>query len=228
MSGGIAHEINNPLTIIQGYASQLTSLVQRKQLTDGKVIHAAEKIIETSERISKIIYKLRSFARDGEGEPFRDHSVAAIVESALDFCRARFRNHNIKISAGNIPEDLVIYCRPVQLVQTLFNLLNNSFDAVQSLKEKWVQIDVKDLGDRIEIMVTDSGQGISADVAAKIFDPFFTTKDIGQASGLGLSISNSLVTSHSGKLYLCDKTKNTCFIISLPKSQGGVASAKAA
>ncbi len=219
MSGGIAHEINNPLTIIQGYASQLSSLVTRQGLTDDKVVHAAQKIIETSERISRIIYKLRSFARDGEGEPFRDHSVAAIIENALDFCRARFRNHNVKISTNEIAPNLVIYCRPVQMVQSLFNLLNNAFDAVQNYPEKWVHIEVKDLGKNIEILVMDSGEGIDSSIANKIFDPFFTTKDVGQASGLGLSISNSLIASHGGKLSLGTKHKNTCFIVSLPKTQ---------
>ncbi len=229
MGGGIAHEINNPLTIIQGYAAQLISLVQRQQLNEEKVTHAAEKIIETSERISKTIYKLRSFARDGEGEPFREHPVSAVVESALDFCRARFRNHNIKLTAAAIPPELMITCRPVQMIQTVFNLLNNSFDAVLPLKEKWVHVEVKDVGSEVEIHVTDSGKGIPADVAAKIFDPYFTTKDIGQASGLGLSISNSLVSAHGGKIYLAPKSENTCFVISVPKTQApAVVPAKAA
>lgn len=217
MGGGIAHEINNPLTIIQGYASQLTSMIQRKQLTNEKVIHAAEKIIETSERISKTVYKLRSFARDGENEPFREEQLKVIVESALDFCRARFRNHNIKIMADEINPDLVVNCRPVQLIQSIFNLLNNSFDAVQKLNDKWVQINVKEVGANIEIHVMDPGQGIPAEIASKMYDPFFTTKDVGQASGLGLSITSSLVNTHGGKIYLKPNSPNTCFVISLPK-----------
>ncbi len=217
MGGGIAHEINNPLTIIQGYAAQLTSMIHRKQLPDDKVVYAAEKIIETSERIAKIVYKLRSYSRDGEKEPFRTEEVKVIVESALDFCRARFRNHNIKINFAEIPAHLLVNCRPVQLIQSIFNLLNNSFDAVSKLSEKWIQIDVKELEDQIEIHVTDSGKGIPDSVANKMYDPFFTTKDIGQASGLGLSITNSLLAMHGGKIHLDTTTKNTCFVITLPK-----------
>lgn len=219
MGGGIAHEINNPLTIIQGYAAQLTSMVHRKGLTDDKVVHAAEKIIETSERIAKTVHKLRSFSRDGEKEPFREEEIKVIVESALDFCRARFRNHNIKIISPEIPQYLVVNCRPVQLIQSIFNLLNNAFDAVSKLSERWVQIDVKDLEHQIEIHITDSGKGIPDSVANKMYDPFFTTKDVGQASGLGLSITNSLVATHGGKIHLNRESRNTCFVITLPKSK---------
>ncbi|OQW48919.1 MAG: hypothetical protein A4S09_13205 [Proteobacteria bacterium SG_bin7] len=218
MGAGIAHEINNPLTIIQGYASQMTSMIQRKQLSDDKVVHAAGKIIETSERIAKVVHKLRSFARDGENEAFRHEQVKVIVTSALEFHRARFRNHNIKVNFSEISPELFVNCRPVQLIQGIFNLLNNSFEAVSKLNEKWVQIDVYGVEDQIEIHVTDSGKGIDEDIAKKMYDPFFTTKDVGQASGLGLSITNSLVAAHGGKIYLNTKAKNTCFVITIPKS----------
>ena len=218
MSASVAHEVNNPLTIIQGYASQLISAIDRNQLSEQKIVTTANKIIDTSERISTVIRNLKAFANDGTGDPLRPVSIKSIVESVENFCKTRFKNHGIKLVIPNIAEQIQVQCRPVQIVQLLLNLLNNSFDAVHTLEDKWVEISVKDSSNFVEISITDSGQGIPNHVANMMFEPFFTTKDIGRGSGLGLSISQSLAKEHHGNLILDRSAKNTRFVLSLVRS----------
>jgi signal transduction histidine kinase len=97
------------------------------------------------------------------------------------------------------------------------NLLNNAFDAIQSLEEKWIKISFSDIGDWVKIIVTDSGPGIPFDVQMKMMQPFYTTKEIGKGTGLGLSISKGIIERHNGRLYLDNTSPNTQFVIALPK-----------
>jgi C4-dicarboxylate-specific signal transduction histidine kinase len=99
------------------------------------------------------------------------------------------------------------------------NLINNSHDSVLNLKDRWVKIEVLDKDNFIEISVTDSGNGIPEPIAQKMMNPFFTTKEVGKGTGLGLSISKGLAEDHGGSLYYDPTSKNTRFVIKLPKYQ---------
>lgn len=114
-------------------------------------------------------------------------------------------HHEIKIS-----------CHPAQISQIILNLLNNSFDAVSVLEEKWVRLVVKENKNDVEIQVTDSGKGIPYEYQSKLTQPFFTTKASGKGTGLGLSISQVIAEAHHGELYLDKESKNTRFIVKLP------------
>ena len=217
MSSGISHEINNPLTIIEGFANQIISMAKRGQSETAKNIYLAEKIVENSERISKIIRGLRSFAREGDKEPFAQASIAKILSDTLDFCKARFKNHGIELTCAAIDPGLKIDCRPVQIAQIFLNLLYNSFDAVKAIETRWIRVDVVEESHFVSISFTDSGPGILPAVKEKIFEPFFTTKDIGNGAGLGLSICISLTREHGGEIQLDEDCPNTRFVIKLPK-----------
>lgn len=219
MSGGIAHEINNPLTVIQARSFQLTQMLDSNKLDPVKIRQAAESISRTAEKIARIIKSLRSFARDGAFDPFDIVPVKRIVEETLEFCRTRFYNHGIEVEMTPISEDLEIECRIVQIEQVLLNLLNNSFDAIEALPEKWVRVEVIDSEPTLEIRVIDSGNGIPLAIADKIMHPFFTTKEVGKGTGLGLSISSGIVKSHNGELFIDHMAPNTTFVIRLPKLQ---------
>jgi len=97
--------------------------------------------------------------------------------------------------------------------------LNNAHDAIAARAEKWIKISVVDGNGFLEIKVTDSGTGISAEIREKIFQPFFTTKEIGKGTGMGLSISSGIIKNHCGELRVDEKCPNTCFSIRLPKKQ---------
>ena len=103
----------------------------------------------------------------------------------------------------------------------MVNLLNNAADAVSFLDEKWVKIEIQEMNGKIEILVTDSGQGIPEEIREKILEPFFTTKEIGEGTGIGLSISQNIIRNHSGSLSVNSDCKNTQFIIKLPKKHIG-------
>lgn len=220
MSGGIAHEINNPLTVIQARAFQLNQMVEQNKLDPAKIKQAADSISRTADKIAKIIKSLRSFAREGTYDPFEVVPVNRLIEETLEFCRTRFYNHGVEIEVGPIDPDLEIECRVIQIEQVLLNLLNNSFDAIQNLDDRWIRVNVKDMDEEgIEIIVTDSGSGIAPDLQDQIMVPFFTTKEVGKGTGLGLSISTGIIRSHKGTLRLDPVSANTAFVVQLPKFQ---------
>lgn len=219
MSGGIAHEINNPLTVIQARAFQLTQMVDGDKLDPAKVKQAAESISRTADKIAKIIKSLRSFAREGSLDPFELVPVKQLVEETLEFCRTRFYNHGVEIEVADIDPELEVECRVIQIEQVLLNLLNNSFDAIQNLEDRWIRVTVRETADQVELTVSDSGLGISSDLQDQIMLPFFTTKEVGKGTGLGLSISTGIMKSHKGSLKLDTSEKHTTFVASLPKWQ---------
>lgn len=225
MAGGIAHEINNPLAIIQGRATQLLDAAKNGTMTAGMVAKMAESIFATSDRIAKIIRAMRSFARDVDHDPFASAGVGQILEDTFELCRERFRIHGIQLTVDEVPADLQIECRSVQIGQVLLNLLSNAHDAAEPQSDPWVRVEVKDAGEGIEISVTDSGCGIPRGLAEKIFQPFFTTKAVGKGTGLGLSLSSSIIHEHSGRLWIDEGCANTRFSIWLPKRQAASAPA---
>jgi PAS domain S-box-containing protein len=219
MSGGIAHEINNPLTVIQARAFQLTQMLESNKLDAPKVKQIAESISRTTEKIARIIRSLRSFARDGALDPFDIVPVSRLVEETLEFCRTRFYNNGIEVEMPAVDPELEVECRLVQIEQVLLNLLNNSFDAIHQLQEKWVRLEVEEFDEHLEIRVVDSGPGIAPEIIDRIMMPFFTTKEVGKGTGLGLSISLGIMRSHHGELYVDMKRPNTVFVMRLPKLQ---------
>lgn len=216
MAAGIGHEINNPLASIQAHVEDLKELVASKKISDEQVFQRLSKIEKTGERIAKIIRGLRTFARaEAIGEK-RRQPLREVVLDTLEFCSERFRQSGIALHVQEIPQDVEIECLPGQISQVLLNLLNNSFDAVERSETRWVEVAVKKKADQIEIRITDSGGGISPIIRSRIMQPFFTTKEPGKGSGLGLSISQGIIASHSGTLKLNEQSAHTEFVICLP------------
>jgi PAS domain S-box-containing protein len=217
MAGGIAHEINNPLAIIHGKSRQLQILAQKNQLTPELVTESAELIQSTVSRISKIVKGLRGLAREDSNDPFEKSNLADLIEVTLSLCREKFRNYFIELKVAPIPEGLFIHERGTQLSQVFLNLLNNAFDAVQQADQKWVSLTFRQpQQDEIEIVVSDSGPGVSAELRSRIMLPFFTTKPTGSGTGLGLSISRTIAETHGGTIYLDEREAHTSFVVRLP------------
>ena len=119
--------------------------------------------------------------------------------------------HNLDSS-----RDVELLCDRVQISQIIINLVSNAIDAISLLDEKWVEIKLEYTEKFCEIRVIDSGGGLSPEIQDKIFDPFFTSKSVGKGTGLGLSVSVSIADAHSGKLFVDNDYKNTCFCLRLP------------
>jgi PAS domain S-box-containing protein len=219
MAGGIAHEINNPLAIISGKATQLIRLLGEEKFDHSVLIKHSETIDRTAHRIAEIVKGLKSFSRDAENDPFNMVTLNSIIEETLAFCQARFASHNTFLTIGDYDRRLFLECRSAQISQAVLNLLNNSFDAVQTLSDKWVRLEVRDLGEIIEISITDSGLGIPKNVQDKMMMPFFTTKEVGKGTGLGLSIVSGIIKAHHGTIEIDQRSQNTKFVLKFPKNQ---------
>lgn len=218
MASGVAHEINNPLTIVQGKARQIERTVSSSPLDIEKVRSDLGKIVSTTDRIVKIIKGLRSFSRDSSRDPIELANVNSIVEDVLDLSSERFKNHHVDLRV-DIQTNADIECRGAQIAQILMNLLNNGYDAVSGCDEKWVELKITRTESSVLFMVSDSGIGITPDVADKMMRPFFTTKGVGNGTGLGLSISKGIAEDHLGTLRFDSLSRHTCFVLDLPLRQ---------
>lgn len=221
MAAGVAHEVNNPLAIIHGKCDQLIDRLQQGSLGNeapDRDLKDLKKIAETSQRIARIVRALLSFSRDFKVGAFAPVNVRSIIEDSLELCRERFKNHGVELRL-RIDGDFVIDCQPIQIGQVMLNLLNNAFDAVQGLDERWVEVFLARQGSAIVIAVTDSGAGIPRETAVKLMQPFFTTKEVGKGTGLGLSISKGIVEQHGGQLLYDQASKNTRFVVELAESK---------
>lgn len=216
MASSIAHEINNPLTIILNRASHLRENIENNKIDSAGAAVELTKVEDTVGRIAKIIRGLSAFSRNSENDPMIEVDLQSIISDSFELCRERFVKEGIDIRLFGISENLMISCRPSQISQVLINLINNSFDALQSLQEKWLGVHVRQIDNNVEISVIDSGQGIPDIVAEKIMEPFFTTKEVGHGTGLGLSISKGIIEDHHGKLIYDRNYANTRFVITLP------------
>ena len=141
------------------------------------------------------------------------------MSEVTELCVSRFNSHGVRLTVEHQAGDAEVECRSTLLSQVLMNLLSNAYDAVEGQKAPWVRVCCTDLGDFVEVAVSDSGPGIPAELRERILEPFFTTKDVGKGTGLGLSISKAIVESHQGELYLDSGHPQTRFVVRLPKQQ---------
>ncbi|WP_127718107.1 sensor histidine kinase [Halobacteriovorax sp. HLS] len=215
MASGIAHEINNPLTILSGNIRSIDRSFGKED-SEEKVKNMIQKCHISIQRITKIIRGLKKMSRDGSEDDFELISTAYIIEDIESLIHERFKCNGISYNVKNTCPDEQIFCQPIQISQILLNLLNNSFHAIEHTPSPWIELKVVKSYENIIISVTDSGQGISKEVEEKIFTPFFTTKEVGKGTGLGLSISKDIAVKHNGALFIDRTHTNTCFTLKLP------------
>ena len=218
MAGGIAHEINNPIAIIYGNAYKLKKLNQLGRLEETHIVDSYEKILETCDRIQKIIKGLRSFSRDSSDDEKHWVSLYDLVTKSISLTEMKMKSEGIQLRGFENKnfKNIQVLCREIQISQVLVNLINNSAHAIENLDEKWISIEIEQNADFLKLKITDAGSGISPQIADKIMQPFFTTKEIGVGTGLGLGIGYGIMKSHGGLLSLNSQAKNTQFIMEFP------------
>ena len=194
-----AHEIRNPLAFIRSTVQLLQSQIPSEKA------HLAAELIKESDRIDAIIAGLLSLSRSTSGTKttvnFRN-----LVEHTLPLLQSELTSRGIEISTDWRAPDASINGDPAQLRQLLLNLLINSMQAIPGGGKIVITLDGQDLPDRRSVLlsISDTGQGIPADVLPRVFDPFFTTKETG--TGLGLSICYGIVANHGGEIDIRSST----------------------
>lgn len=216
MASGIAHEINNPLTVIHSNNNMIQKLLQRDNCDVNKLSDLITKTKCQVSRITEIITSLRSLSRGLTNDEKENFKIDKVIEEAINL--AKIRSMSKKVIFNFTPQELTAYGNKGQIVQVILNLFNNAVDAIQDTDAPWVKIEFKERGHYVDIYMTDSGKGIDAEIVEKIFLPMYTTKDIGKGTGLGLSLSKNFIEQNSGTLDYVSEKENTCFRISLIKS----------
>lgn len=193
---GIAHELNNPLTSIMGYAQLLVSnRVSEERSSEARLI------FEQAERASRIVKNLLSYARQTEPERTRTN-INDIIERTVALRDYELKIQNISVHCHlepNLPDTLA---DPHQLQQAVLNLLINAEQAILGARNRGcIRVQTRKISsERFSIEVSDDGPGIPSEISSRIFDPFFTTKPPGIGTGLGLAIVCRIVEQHEGKV----------------------------
>ena len=219
---GVAHELNNPLTSVIGYAQ----LLEEELLAPGfsgsanvpQLAHDLRRIAEESERAARIVRNLLAFARR-QTAARAPQDIADIASRVLSLRIYEFRLNDVDLQTEFEPGLPPVVADASQIQQALLNLILNAEQAMRGRlpKRLIVRARLDDTADAVELSVTDSGHGIDHANLSRIFDPFFTTRDVGEGTGLGLSICYGIVRDHGGQIGVDSKMQvGTTFSILLP------------
>jgi two-component system NtrC family sensor kinase len=191
---GLAHEINNPLGNILGYAKVLMgdNNLTRKQREKLEII------AEQAKKGSSIIKGLLEFSRQSQPS-FQSVSINTVIEEAVSHLSRRIRGQKVKLET-NLGEVPMVMADPIQIGQVIENLVINAIDALEDRTEPAIRIESCVTDQSVEVRVQDNGPGIPEAVQPNVFDPFFTTKPVGKGVGLGLSICAGIVEAHDGSV----------------------------
>jgi signal transduction histidine kinase len=210
LAAGVAHELNEPLGNILGFAQLAKKCSEMPRSAKQDV----EKIEKASLHAREIIQKLLVFARQVPPEK-KPVNINEVVEDGLYFFKARCAKEGIELVCNlcqNLPE---IFADPVQLNQVLVNLVVNALQSMSGAGRITIQTQFYD--HNVCLVVEDTGPGMNKEVLDKIFVPFFTTKDVGQGTGLGLPVVHGIVTAHGGSINVESNVgRGTRFEIRLP------------
>ncbi|HEY1558281.1 MAG TPA: HAMP domain-containing sensor histidine kinase [Kofleriaceae bacterium] len=213
VGSGVAHELSTPLGVIVGRAEQLAA----RAGGDERVAKAAQAILEQVDHVDRVVRGLLGLAR---GAPIALEPCAPdkLVREAAALVEHRFVRAGVRLelAAAAAPE---IRCEPLLFKHALVNLLLNACDA--SPAGSTVRLEVRADGSELAFVVTDEGEGITPDAAARATEPFFTTKPVGQGTGLGLAIAREIASSHRGTLAIAPRpTHGTRASITVPVEGG--------
>lgn len=217
MAAGIAHEVNNPLTIILGSANIVKKIADQDPVDRELLKTMADKIVTTSGRITRTIKSMRSLSRIADNDPMTNVSLKEVLDMVLDVSSPHLRNHGVELRLAADFHNVEVLGREIQISQVFMNLLNNAVDATKDQNEKWIEIKTVEEKDSVTLLISDSGPGIPKELHKKIMEPFFTTKDVNQGTGLGLSISRKIMQDHGGDLRLLPESPKTTFQLKFRK-----------
>jgi signal transduction histidine kinase len=210
LAAGVAHELNEPLGNILGFAQ----LAKKSPDLPEQASKDVEKIVNSCLHARQVIQKLMMFARQTPPEKTMVN-LNQIVQEGLYFLEARCTKQGIEVARLLDPELPEITADAAQLHQVLVNLTVNAIQAMPNGGKLFLRTGKS--GDYVCLVVEDTGMGMSEEVMKKIFMPFFTTKDVGQGIGLGLAVVHGIVTGHRGSISVQSKVgEGSRFEVLLP------------
>lgn len=229
LSSGVAHDINNPLTVIM-----LSNEVMMRQInaadTTGNplitsIVSQSESIKKASHSIQKLANHLRNFSR-GVAEKREIVDIATSIEDSLFMINSKAMKANVRVENNLEKEKYFVYASPNQLEQVFVNLMSNACDAMEKSADKCLSLSVETSDiDGVacwKCNVSDTGSGIDQAIIDEIFQSFFTTKAKGSGTGLGLSISRGIIDEHKGRIDVASEVgKGTTFSVLLPQQLDG-------
>jgi histidine kinase len=228
MATGIAHELNQPLSVIKTASSFFIKKLDRQQPFDGTTLGAMLRKIDANvDRATRIIDHMRQFARKTDLKLERVQ-LNEVLRRAFDIFSQQLKLRSIEVVWETDPDLPKIDADPGRLEQVFINLLINARDAID---ERWgtaeagqgqkrIVLATRATGSAVVCEVCDTGTGIAANMAEKIFEPFFTTKQAGKGTGLGLSISYGIVKDCRGGITVKPHASGgACFLLEFPLSE---------
>jgi signal transduction histidine kinase/ActR/RegA family two-component response regulator len=219
---GVAHELNNPLTSVIGYAQliqeELRDTADEAPGSSEQLAHDLRRIAEESERAARIVRNLLAFARR-QSAARAEQDIADVVNRVLALRAYEFRLNAIELHTAFEPGLPPVLGDGGQLQQALLNLVLNAEQAMRSRPIRRIEVGARRVPNAgaIEIFISDTGHGIADENVRRIFDPFFTTREVGEGTGLGLSICYGIVRDHGGAITVESRVEQgTTFRLLLP------------
>jgi two-component system, NtrC family, sensor kinase len=212
VTAGIAHEINNPLNNIYLTAEVLLEDLPNMEQDDR--LEMVHDILNQAERAREVVHHLLAFSRSRQAAILENIDLAELIRQTLKFLKNQIRIGQVAVQTEFSEKQILVGGNTNQLQQVFVNIILNAIQAMGAGGLLSIKVDSLDR-DTAQVKISDTGPGIPEDVKKRIFDPFFTTKSDG--TGLGLSVSNSIIEDHNGKIVLeSEKGKGTTFNITLP------------
>ncbi|SMX51198.1 C4-dicarboxylate transport sensor protein DctB [Actibacterium lipolyticum] len=197
MSAAISHEINQPLTAIKSYAVNASTFLARSRFEDAKF--NVDNISKMSDRMTEISRHLRNFARQ-PGDSVKPVNIIDVIEETIGLVGPEFRAQNARITFEPREGPVWALGGKLRLQQVLVNIMTNALEAMLGQSDIVVECDLALEQDVVKIMVRDHGPGVPKEDLEQVFDAFYTTKEAGSGMGLGMSISQNIVTDFGGSL----------------------------
>jgi len=224
LAAGVAHEVNNPLAIIDGYSQRIVQMVKSGGSKAEKIEILVQKIRNNIQRVAKIVKGLQFLSGASYQKPSDASDLKGVVENAIDVVqeKIRYRGIDLRVDFG---ANSKVECHPLHIAQAMLNILYNAMDALEEVSCPKITILTKEIGHNVQIEISNNGPRIPLNIKEKMMDPFFTTKDVGQGTGLGLSVASSVIDRAGGALFLDDTQAETTFVIQIPiaKQESNVA-----
>lgn len=208
---GVAHELNNPLSVVVGHA-----LMLREEAADPEMQRRIEKISAAAERCARIVKSFLAMARE-QPVQLAPTDVRETVEMAVEALTQGADGLATPVRL-DIPDDLPsVLADSHQIAQVIINLVTNADQAIRAAgAEGIIHINARHNQEIVEISVVDNGPGVPAGIRNRIFDPLFTTKEVGKGTGIGLAFCHRVLTAHNGYIRLDETREGASFTIGLP------------